>query len=167
MCSDCTRHEPSVLIERASDVARIPSIVKSAVCHRIVIGKNAGKIIEHYRHTLLVRLIDNGAHPGIADVLAAASFMGAVHVFAPPQSAFFGLNRVGNHSSYGCTLRRVKAGHQEKRRRGMLSNRTEALEIAVSDRAGDLLGEKTERGQFRINRCFITTKDRAAPGVSP
>ena len=90
--------------------------------------------------------------------------MGAVHVCASPQSAFFRLNCVGNHSSHGCALRRVKAGYQEKRRHGMLSNWTEALEIAVSDHAGDLLSQKTERAQFRINRCFITTKDRTAPG---
>ena len=46
----------------------------------------------------------------------------------------------------------------------MLSNRTEALEIAVRKRAGDLFGEKTERAQFRINRRFITTKDWTGPG---
>jgi len=46
----------------------------------------------------------------------------------------------------------------------MLSNRKEALEIAVIDRTGDLLREKTERAQFRINRCFIATKDWTVPG---
>src|SRR5689334_1064951 len=133
MCSDCARHEPSRLIERPGDVASIPSIVKSAVRHRIVIGKNGRKIIEYYRNTFLVRLIDNGAHPGVAYFLAAASFMAAVHVGPPPQSTFFRLSCIDNHSSYGCAFRRIQAGHEEKRRGGMLSNRKKALEIAVSD----------------------------------
>ena len=59
--SDCARHEPPLLIERPADGTSIPSIIKSTVRHRIVIGKSGGKIVEHYWDTLLVRLIDNGA----------------------------------------------------------------------------------------------------------
>ena len=72
------------LVERTGDVARIPSIIKSAVAHWKRIRKNRGQIIKHHRHAVLVTLIDNRAHPGVADFLAATGFMGAVHECASP-----------------------------------------------------------------------------------
>src|SRR4029077_14870344 len=100
MCSDRARNEfKARLIERTGDVARIPSIVKSAVAHWKRIRKNRGEIIKHHRHALLVTLIDNRAHPGVADFLAATGFMGALHERASPYPVFFRLDRVDNHSS--------------------------------------------------------------------
>src|SRR5437868_15166549 len=82
---DRTRNEIKArLIEGTGNVAGIPSIIKSTVAHWKCIRKNRGQIIKHHWHTLLVTLIDNRAHPGVADFLAAAGFMGAVHECASP-----------------------------------------------------------------------------------
>src|SRR5438105_7616621 len=68
VCGDRARYELKPrLIERASDVSGIPSIIKSAVAHRKSIGKDRRQIIEHHWHTLLMTLIHNRPHPGVAD----------------------------------------------------------------------------------------------------
>src|SRR5947207_14907651 len=76
------------LIERTSNVPNIPSIIKSAVAHWKRIRKNRGQIIKHRRHAFLVTLIDNRAHPGVADFFTATGFMGAVHECASPSRSF-------------------------------------------------------------------------------
>src|SRR5437016_13615697 len=98
---DRPRHKLEArLVEWASNVASIPSIIKSAVAHRKRIRKNRRQIIKHDRHAVLVTLIDNRAHPGVADFPAATGFIGAVHKCAPPQSVFLRLDRIRNQWSY-------------------------------------------------------------------
>src|SRR5437762_4002480 len=98
---DRPRHKLEArLVERASNVVSIPAIIKSAVAHRKRIRKNRRQIIKHDRHAVLVTLIDNRAHPGVADFPAAIGFVGAVHKCAPPQSVFLRLDRISNHLSY-------------------------------------------------------------------
>src|SRR5205823_9935011 len=147
---DRPRHKLEArLVEWASNVASIPSIIKSAVAHRKRIRKNRGQIIKHHRHAVLVTLIDNRAHPGVADFPAATDFVGAVHECAPPQSVFLRLDRIGNHSSYRRALRSIEPGNEKKRRSGHFSDRTESLKIRISDRARDLSREETQGAQLR------------------
>jgi hypothetical protein len=85
VCGDRARNEfKARLIEGTGNIASIPSIIKCAVAHWKRIRKNRGQIIKHHRHALLVTLIDNGAHPGVADFFTATGFMGAVHECASP-----------------------------------------------------------------------------------
>src|SRR5207247_6023369 len=139
------------LDKRASNVASIPSIIKSAVAHRKGIRKNRGQIIKHDRHPIFVASIDNRAHPGVADFPAATGFVGAVQECAPPQSVFLRLDRISNHLSHRRAPRRIEPGNEKERRSGKLFNWAESLKIRISDRARDLSREETECAQLRVN----------------
>ena len=150
--SDRPRHKLEArLVERASDVASIPSIIKSAVAHRKRIRKNRGQIIKHHWHPVFVTLINNRAHPGIADFLAATGLMGAVDECTSPQSVFLRLDRVCNHPPHRRALRSVEPGNEKKRSYSKFLNRAKSLKIRISNRARDLSGEKTKCTQLRIN----------------
>src|SRR5882757_890290 len=125
------------LIEGTGNAAGIPSIIKSAVTHWKRIRKNRGQIIKHHRHAVLVTLIDNRAHPGVADFLAATGFMGGRPGWRSPIAVFFRLERVHNHSS-DCRARwSIEPGNEEQRCRSYLGNGTESLKIRIRNHTRD------------------------------
>src|SRR6266480_3925867 len=153
---DRSRHEAKIWSSKGTcDIARIPTVIKGAVGHRICVGEDRWRIIVHHWNPNLVKLCGHLREPFVPTCGTGASLVCAIDISTPPQSALLRCFGIDNHASHCRDSRRVEPANEQQRCILQIADRAETLEIRIRRRARNLTRIKSEHSQLRINRGFV------------
>src|SRR6266480_253811 len=149
---DRSRHKTKIRArERTCHSARIPTVIESAIGRRINIRKKCGRILVHDRNPDFVKLSDNLSEPFVAGGQTSDILVCSIDVRAPPKSGLLRCYCIGDQGPHCCGRWRVESANEQQCRIVEIADRTEASEIWILSRAGNLTRMKSEHSQLRIN----------------
>src|SRR5438552_15589015 len=111
---DRSGHEAKIRSSKGTcDIARIPTVIKGAVRHRVRGGENRRCIVVHDWIPNLVKLCGHVSEPFVPSCETGASLVCAIDISTPPQSALLRCYRIDNHASHCRGSRRVETRDEQ------------------------------------------------------